>query len=156
LQNFSRVDVLMAQGRQVADAVRTIGVTEVAYNRRRHGVHEYGEDEEQPSRQAVSDLTLDKLDPGRGRKGKPARRGACVDHATAELSISKKGACRSLIEKEPHNLMMRQALTASIIKYRRHKSEISLMAHAAVSILRGLRDQSFAQACGSRSSYKVK
>ena len=61
----------MAQGRQVADAVRTIGVTEVTYYRWRN---EYGglkgdqvkrlkelETENSRLRRAVSDLTLDKL-----------------------------------------------------------------------------------------------
>ena len=66
-----QVDVLMAQGRQVADAVRAIGVTEVTYYRWRN---EYGglkgdqvkrlkelEIENNRLRRAVSDLTLDKL-----------------------------------------------------------------------------------------------
>ena len=61
----------MAQGRQVADAVRAIGVTEVTYYRWRN---EYGglkgdqvkrlkelEAENTRLRRAVSDLTLDKL-----------------------------------------------------------------------------------------------
>ncbi len=65
------VDVLMAQGRPVADAVRSIGVTEVTYYRWRN---EYGglkgdqvkrlkelEIENSRLRRAVSDLTLDKL-----------------------------------------------------------------------------------------------
>ena len=66
-----QVDVLMAQGRQVADAVRAIGVTEVTYYRWRQ---EYGglksdqvkrlkalEKENERLRKAVSDLTLEKL-----------------------------------------------------------------------------------------------
>lgn len=66
-----QVDVLMAQGRSVADAVRSIGVTEVTYYRWRS---EYGglkgdqvkrlkelETENTRLRRAVSDLTLDKL-----------------------------------------------------------------------------------------------
>jgi putative transposase len=66
-----QVDVLMAQGRQVSDAVRAIGVTEVTYYRWRN---EYGglkgdqvkrlkelETENNRLRRAVSDLTLDKL-----------------------------------------------------------------------------------------------
>ena len=66
-----QVDVLMAQGRLVADAVRAIGVTEVTYYRWRN---EYGglrgdqvkrlkdlETENTRLRRAVSDLTLDKL-----------------------------------------------------------------------------------------------
>jgi putative transposase len=66
-----QIDVLMAQGRLVADAVRAIGVTEVTYYRWRN---EYGglkgdqvkrlkelETENSRLRRAVSDLTLDKL-----------------------------------------------------------------------------------------------
>lgn len=66
-----QVDVLMAQGRPVADAVRAIAVTEVTYYRWRN---EYGglkgdqvkrlkelEAENGRLRRAISDLTLDKL-----------------------------------------------------------------------------------------------
>ena len=66
-----QVDVLTTQGRPVADAIRTIGVTEVTYYRWRN---EYGglkgnqvkrlkelETENSQLRRAVSNLTLDKL-----------------------------------------------------------------------------------------------
>jgi putative transposase len=66
-----QVDVLMAEGKPVADAVRAIGVTEVTYYRWRN---EYGglkgdqvkrlkelESENTRLRRAISDLTLDKL-----------------------------------------------------------------------------------------------
>jgi len=66
-----QVDVLMAHGKPVADAVRAIGVTEVTYYRWRN---EYGglkgdqvkrlkelESENTRLRRAISDLTLDKL-----------------------------------------------------------------------------------------------
>jgi putative transposase len=66
-----QVDVLTAQGRPVAEAVRSIGVTEVTYYRWRS---EYGglkgdqvkrlkelEAENGRLRRAVSDLTLEKL-----------------------------------------------------------------------------------------------
>jgi transposase-like protein len=66
-----QVEVLTAQGRPVAEAVRAIGVTEVAYYRWRS---EYGglkgdqikrlkelEVENSRLRRAVSDLTLDKM-----------------------------------------------------------------------------------------------
>jgi transposase-like protein len=66
-----QVDVLIAQGRPVAEAVRAIGVTEVTYYRWRS---EYGglksdqvkrlkelEAENARLRRAVSDLTLEKL-----------------------------------------------------------------------------------------------
>ena len=74
-----QVDVLMAQGRPVAEAVRTIGVTEVTYYRWRN---EYGglkgdqvkrlkelETENSRLRRAVSDLTLDKLILAEAAKG---------------------------------------------------------------------------------------
>ena len=66
-----QVDVLTSQGQSVADAIRSIGVTEVTYYRWRS---EYGgmkldqvkrlkelEVENARLRKAVSDLTLDKL-----------------------------------------------------------------------------------------------
>jgi transposase-like protein len=66
-----QVEVMTAQGTTVADAVRSIGVTEVTYYRWRQ---EYGglksdqvrrlkelEIENQRLRKAVADLTLDKL-----------------------------------------------------------------------------------------------
>jgi putative transposase len=71
VSKLRQVDVLMAQGRAVADAVRAIGVTEVTYYRWRN---EYGglkgdqvkrlkelEAENTRLRRAISDLTLDKL-----------------------------------------------------------------------------------------------
>ena len=74
-----QVDVLMAQGGLVADAVRAIGVTEVTYYRWRN---EYGglkgnqvkrlkelETENSRLRRAVSDLTLDKLILAEAAKG---------------------------------------------------------------------------------------
>ena len=66
-----QVEVLVAQGKPVSDAIRTIGVTEVTYYRWKQ---EYGglksdqvkrlkelEQENSRLRRAVSDLTLDKL-----------------------------------------------------------------------------------------------
>jgi transposase-like protein len=66
-----QVDVLSSQGRSVAEAIRSIGVTEVTYYRWRS---EYGglkgdqvkrlkelETENSRLRRAVSDLTLDKM-----------------------------------------------------------------------------------------------
>jgi transposase-like protein len=74
-----QVDVLVSQGQPVADAVRTIGVTEVTYYRWRQ---EYGglksdqvrklkelEAENVRLRRAVSDLTLDKMILAEAAKG---------------------------------------------------------------------------------------
>lgn len=66
-----QVDVMMAQGHSVADAVRSIGVSDVTYHRWRSEFGGLGTDqvrrmkdlelENQRLRKAVSDLTLDKL-----------------------------------------------------------------------------------------------
>lgn len=79
VSKLRQVDVLVAQGNKVPDAVRSIGVTDVTYYRWRR---EYGglqmdqvkrlkdlELENQRLRRAVSDLTLDKLILGEAAKG---------------------------------------------------------------------------------------
>ena len=71
ISKLRQVDVLVAQGTPVADAIRSIEVTEVTYDRWRQ---EYGglksvqvkrmkelETENQRLRRAIADLTLDKL-----------------------------------------------------------------------------------------------
>jgi transposase-like protein len=71
ISKLRQVDVLVAQGTAVADAIRSIEVTEVTYYRWRQ---EYGglksvqvkrmkelETENQRLRKAIADLTLDKL-----------------------------------------------------------------------------------------------
>ena len=79
VSKLRQVDVLVAQGTKVPDAVRSIGVTQVTYYRWRR---EYGglqmdqvtrmkelELENQRLRRAVSDLTLDKLILAEAAKG---------------------------------------------------------------------------------------
>ena len=71
VSKLRQADVLVSQGQSVADAIRSIGVTEVTYYRWRQ---EYGglksdqvkrmkelKTENQRLRKAVADLTLDKL-----------------------------------------------------------------------------------------------
>ena len=71
MSKLRQVDVLVSQGKSVADSVRSIGVTEVTYYRWRK---EYGglkldqvkrlkelETENTRLRKAIADLTLDKL-----------------------------------------------------------------------------------------------
>ena len=71
VSKLRQVDVLVSQGKSVADSVRSIGVTEVTYYRWRK---EYGglkldqvkrlkelETENLRLREAIADLTLDKL-----------------------------------------------------------------------------------------------
>src|SRR3954465_5735736 len=104
-----QVDVLVAQGTPVADAIRAIGVTEVTYYRWRQ---EYGglksnqvkrmkalETENAPLRKAIPDLTPDKLvlqEAARGNLLPPrasARRRAGVEHIRSVLNISERRAC---------------------------------------------------------------
>lgn len=79
VSKLRQVDVLVAQGNKVPEAVRSIGVTQVTYYRWRR---EYGglqmdqvkrlkdlELENQRLRKAVSDLTLDKLILAEAAKG---------------------------------------------------------------------------------------
>ena len=98
-----QVDVLVAQGQTVADAVRSIGVTEVTYYRWRQ---EFGglktdqvrrlkelETENARLRRAVADLTLDKLilkEAASGNYGAP--RGAASASSTFETSSRSPSA----------------------------------------------------------------
>jgi putative transposase len=59
VSKLRQVDVLVSQGQSVADAIRSIGVTEVTYYRWRQ---EFGGlKSDQVRRKAIADLTLDKL-----------------------------------------------------------------------------------------------
>ncbi|HLM40877.1 MAG TPA: IS3 family transposase [Microvirga sp.] len=133
-----QVDVLVSQGQSVADAVRSIGVTEVTYYRWRQ---EYGglksdqvrrmkdlELENQRLRKAVADLTLDKLILAEAAPGKllsPARRRACVEHVMLTLDVSERRACRALGQhrstqrKVPRGRDDEEALTADLIELAR-------------------------------------
>ncbi|WP_158806869.1 IS3 family transposase [Beijerinckia sp. L45] len=104
-----QVDVLVSQGKPVAEAVRSIAVTEVTYYRWRQ---EYGglkgdqvkrlkdlEAENTRLRRAVSDLTLEKLilkEAAFGKLLSPARRRACIDTVVAKHGVSERFACRAL------------------------------------------------------------
>ena len=109
VSKLRQVDVLTSQGKTVAEAIRSIGVTEVTYYRWRQ---EYGglksdqvkrlkdlEQENARLRKAVSDLTLEKLIPEGSRLGKlisPARRRLCIDRVIAKFGVSERLACRVL------------------------------------------------------------
>ncbi|MCJ2072206.1 IS3 family transposase [Methylobacterium sp. J-030] len=104
-----QADVLVGQGQSVAEAIRTIGVSEVTYYRWRR---EYGglksdqvrrmkdlETENQRLRKAIADLTLDKLilqEAAPGKLTSPARRRACIEHVRTVLKVSERRACRAL------------------------------------------------------------
>ena len=133
-----QVDVLTSQGMPIADAIRSIGVTEVTYYRWRN---EYGglksdqvkrlkdlETENARLRKAISDLTLDKLilqEAARGNLLSPARRRACIEHVRRELRVSERRACaalgqhRSTQRKMPQGRDDEERLTADIIELAR-------------------------------------
>ncbi|WP_420910536.1 IS3 family transposase [Roseivivax marinus] len=125
---------MVSQGRSVAEAVRTIGVTQFTYYRWRK---EFGglktdqvkrlkelEKENERLRKAVSDLTLEKLILREAASGKllsPARRRACVEHVRQKLGVSERFACRVLGQhrstqrKAPQGRADEDALTADIV-----------------------------------------
>ena len=133
-----QVDVLISRGQSVAEAIRSIGVSEVTYYRWRQ---EFGglksdqvrrlkelETENSRLRRAVSDLTLDKLILQEAAPGKllsPARRRACIEHVRGVLSISERRACaalgqhRSTQRKIPRGRLDEERLTTDIIELAR-------------------------------------
>nr|WP_236552701.1 IS3 family transposase [Belnapia sp. F-4-1] len=130
-----QVEVLVGQGKSVAEAVRSIGVTEPTYYRWRT---EFGglkldqvkrlkelERENARLRKAVSDLTLEKVilkEAGHGKMVSPARRRTCVEHVVRELGVSERQACRVLGQhrstqrKAPRGAGDEIRLTADIIE----------------------------------------
>lgn len=100
-----QVDVMMAQGLLLAEAIRSIGVSQVTYNRWRS---EFGrlkldqakrlkdlEQENLRLRRAVSDLTLDKRILAEGSKGnliRPARRRDKIAQVPASRRLSERRA----------------------------------------------------------------
>ncbi|MFK0167159.1 IS3 family transposase [Rhizobium sp. NPDC090279] len=173
-----QVDVLNAQGKSMAEAIRSIGVTEVTYYRWRA---EYGglkgdqvkrlkelETENARLRRAVSDLTLDKMILAEAAKGKllsPARRRACVDHVTAELGVSERRACRVLgqhrstqrkIAKTPDDEAALTAdITALALQYGRYGyRRITAMLHQAGWIVNVKRVERIWRREGLKVPYK--
>ncbi|WBV42534.1 IS3 family transposase [Pseudoroseomonas cervicalis] len=129
-----QVEVLVAQGKTVAEGARGVGVTEATYYRWRS---EYGglkldqvkrlkqlEQEKSRLRKAVADLTLEKLvlkEAAFGKLLSAARRRAAVEHVRVALGVAERFACRVL---DQHRATQRQApapqddeaaLTAAII-----------------------------------------
>ncbi|WP_157004570.1 MULTISPECIES: IS3 family transposase [Brevundimonas] len=133
IAKLRQVEVLTGQGKSIAEAVKTIAVTETTYFRWRA---EFGgmktdqvkrmkalELENARLRRAVSDLTLDKLilsEAARGKLLSPSRRRACIDKVRAELKVSERRACavlrqhRSTQRKTPRGRADEAALTADI------------------------------------------
>ena len=138
ITKLRQVDVLVPQGSSVADAIRSIGVTEVTDYRWRQ---EYSglksdqvkrmkelETENSRLRKAIADLTLDKLIEAGDVPGKllsPARRRVCIDHVRDVLNISERRACRALGQhrstqrKVPRGRDDEEDLTADLVELAR-------------------------------------
>jgi putative transposase len=108
LAKLRQVDVLLSQGRPVAEVIRSIGVTAFTHYRWRK---EFGdlksdqvkrlkelEKENERLRKAVSDLTLEKLILREAASGnsEPKRGRRCIEHVIGKLGISERLACRVL------------------------------------------------------------
>src|ERR1700740_3591531 len=117
-----QVDVLTSQGQSVAEAIRSIGVSEVTYYRWRQEFGGLKSDqvkrlkdlgtEDGRLRRAASDLTLDKLICG-GRPGetsKPARPRACIEHIRRKLSVPERRACVALGQHPRRSVIFRRAV----------------------------------------------
>ena len=122
----------------IADAIRSIGVTEVTYYRWRQ---EYGGlktdqvkrlkdlgDGERAAAQGDLGPDAGQADPAGGCPGKllsPARRRACIEHVRRELHVSERRACaalgqhRSTQRKVPRGRDDEERLTADIIELAR-------------------------------------
>ena len=133
-----QVDVLTSQGTPIADAIRSIGVTEVTYYRWRN---EYGGLKSDQVKRLVRSETAflsrafsvsrsftGQADPAGGGPGKllsPARRRACIEHIRRELRVSERRACaalgqhRSTQRKIPQGRHDEERLTADIIELAR-------------------------------------
>ena len=133
IAKLRQVEVMSGQGTTMADAIRSIGVTEVTYYRWRS---EYGgmkldqvkrlkelEVENARLRKAVSDLTLDKLilKEAARETSKPLAPASCVEHIRRELHVSERRACvalgqhRSTQRKAPRGRADEVRLTADIM-----------------------------------------
>jgi transposase InsO family protein len=130
-----QVDVLTSQGKNVAEAIRSIGVSEVTYYRwrqefaglkRRAGEAAEGPGNgEHPVASCGVGSDTRQADIAGGIPGKllsPARRRACIEHVRGALSISERRACaalgqhRSTQRKIPHGRDDEARLTADIVE----------------------------------------
>ena len=141
-----QVNVLVSQGQSVADAIRSIGVTEVTYYRWRQ---EFGglksdqvkrlkelETENLRLRKAVADLTLDKLIPRGGCRGKlvsPARRRLCIEHVRRRFAVSERRVCAAPSCSNSCNIVRRSARRRGAVMTRRGSRPTSLNWHAATA-----------------------
>src|SRR5437763_7416083 len=103
-----QVDVLTSQGQSVAEAIRSIGVSEVTYYRWRQEFGGLKSDQVKRLKELETENTRlrrgvgpdpRQADPAGGGPGKllsPARRRACIEHVRRQLSISERRACAAL------------------------------------------------------------
>ena len=105
-----QVDVLVSQGQSVAEAVRSIGVTQFTYYRWRKEFGGLKTDQvkrlkelEKENWRAASEsgfrFDAREAHPSGGCLGKllsPARRRACIEHVRQKFRISERFACRVL------------------------------------------------------------
>ena len=133
-----QVDVLVSQGQNVADAIRQIGVSEVAYYRWRQeygglkteqgeasegaraGEHPSSQGDLRPdARQAHSAGSCP------GKLLSPARRRACIEQIRAVMEVSERRVCaalgqhRSTQRKVPRGRKDEEQLTADIVEFAR-------------------------------------
>src|SRR5205823_11815273 len=128
-----QVDVLTSQGQSVAEAIRSIGVSEVTYYRWRQEFGGLKSDQVKRLKELETENTRlrrgvgpdpRQADPAGGGPGKllsPARRRACIEHIRGVLSISERRACaalgqhRSTQRKVPRGREDEERLTADIV-----------------------------------------
>ncbi|MDP7485271.1 MAG: IS3 family transposase [Dehalococcoidia bacterium] len=136
LNKLRQVEVAVAGGKSVGQAVREIGVTDHTYYRWRR---EYGglnldqarrlkklEHENARLKRAVADLALDKQilkEAGRGKLLSPSRRRKCVERVQRVLpGVSERRACRVINQPRPTQrrtlkiLDDEESLTRDIVK----------------------------------------
>src|SRR4051812_33309259 len=129
-----QVDVLTSQGKNVAEAIRSIGISEVTLplasgvrrvEERPGEAAEGPGNGEHPAASCGVGSDTRQADPAGGIPGKllsPARRRACIEHVRGALSISERRACaalgqhRSTQRKIPHGRDDEAWLTADIVE----------------------------------------
>ncbi|KAK0341466.1 hypothetical protein LTR94_026250 [Friedmanniomyces endolithicus] len=124
IAKLRQVEVLTGQGKSIAEAMKTIAVTETTYFRWRAEFG--GMKTDQVKRMKALELENARLRPdpvggGAGKLLSPARRRACIAKVRAELKVSERRACavlrqhRSTQRKTPRGRADEAALTADII-----------------------------------------
>src|SRR5437763_7915852 len=132
-----QVDVMTSQGQGVAEAIRSIGVSEVTYYRWRQEFGGLKSDQVKRLKDLETENTrlrrgvgsdVRQADPAGGGAGKllsPARRRACLEHVRRTLSVSERRACaalgqhRSRQRKIPRGREDEERLTADIVELAR-------------------------------------